>query len=64
MAEVATPASDVPNATPSPITGTASEARTAARSVALCSACPVPRRVTTMPAKVPSMPSSTSRPAR
>lgn len=64
MAEVATPAMDVPNAKPSPLTGAANDARMAPRSVALSSAMPVPRRVTTMPRNVPSMPSNTNRPTR
>jgi len=64
MAELATPAMDVPKATARPCTGEASEPRMAAMSVALCSARPVPRRVSIMPSSVPSMPSSTSRPTR
>ena len=64
MAEVATPAIEVPKAKPRPLTGAASEARMACRSVALSSARPVPRSVTTIPRKVPSMPSKTSRPTR
>ncbi|MOA44583.1 hypothetical protein D3C78_1668850 [compost metagenome] len=64
MADVATPAIDVPNAKPRPLTGAASDARMAPRSVALSSAMPVPRSVTTMPRNVPSMPNNTSRPTR
>ena len=64
IAEVATPAIDVPNAKLKPLIGAASEARIAARSVALSSAAPVPRSVVTMPSSVPSIPSSTSRPTR
>ncbi|MNT70587.1 hypothetical protein D3C72_2089920 [compost metagenome] len=64
IADVATPATEVPNAKPRPLTGAASEARMACRSVAVSSAMPVPRRVATMPRNVPSMPSSTSRPTR
>jgi len=64
IAEAATPASEVPNASPRPLTGAASEARMADTSDALSSAMPVPLSVTTMPTKVPSMPSSTSNPAR
>jgi hypothetical protein len=64
MAEVATPAIEVPNANPSPLTGAASESRIACRSVALSSAVPVPFSVATMPSSVPSMPSNTSRPTR
>ncbi len=64
MAEAATPATDVPKASPSPLTGAERELRMADSSVALSSATPVPRSVSTMPMKVPSMPSSTSRPAR
>ena len=63
-ADAATPASEVPNASPKPLTGAASEARMADTSDALSSAMPVPLSVTTMPTKVPSMPSSTSSPAR
>ncbi|VWB98604.1 hypothetical protein BPA30113_04611 [Burkholderia paludis] len=64
IADVATPAIDVPNAKPSPFTGAISDARIASRSVALSSAAPVPFSVTTIPSSVPSMPSSTSRPTR
>jgi hypothetical protein len=64
MAEVATPAIEVPKAKPSPLIGAPSEPRIDCRSVALSSAMPVPRRVTIMPSKVPSMPSSTSKPTR
>ncbi|MCY1218774.1 hypothetical protein D9M72_307250 [compost metagenome] len=64
MADVATPATEVPKAKPSPFTGAASEARIACRSVAVSSAMPVPRSVDTMPRNVPSMPSSTSSPTR
>lgn len=61
-ADVATPAIEVPKAKPRPFTGAASEPRIASMSVALSSARPVPRSVTIMPSRVPSMPSSTSRP--
>ena len=64
IAEVATPAIEVPKATARPSTGAPSEPRMACRSVALSSASPVPRRVAIMPSKVPSMPSSTSSPTR
>ena len=64
MADAATPATEVPKASPRPFTGAESEERTACRSVALSSARPVPLSVTTMPRKVPSMPSSTRKPAR
>ncbi|SIL21982.1 Uncharacterised protein [Mycobacteroides abscessus subsp. abscessus] len=64
MADVATPATDVPNAKPSPLTGSASDARMDSRSTELSSASPVPFSVATMPRKVPSMPSSTSSPTR
>ena len=64
MADAATPATEVPNARPRPFTGAASAARMVARSAVLSSACTAPCSVTTMPMKVPSMPSSTSRPTR
>ncbi len=64
IADVATPAIEVPNANPSPLTGEASEARIAGKSVALSSANPVPLRVATMPRSVPNIPSNTSRPTR
>ena len=64
IADVATPAIDVPNAKPRPLTGAISDARIASRSVALSSAAPVPLSVTTIPSSVPSIPSSTSRPTR
>ena len=63
-AAVAMPAIEVPKAKPRPLTGAASESRMACRSLAVSSAMPVPRNVAIMPSKVPSMPSSTSRPAR
>jgi hypothetical protein len=46
------------------LTGAASDARIACKSVALSNAMPVPRSVATMPSSVPSMPSNTSRPTR
>ena len=64
MAEAATPATEVPNASPRPRTGADSASRMASSPSAPASAAPVPFRATTMPPKVPSMPSSTSRPLR
>ena len=64
IADAATPATEVPKASPNPLTGAASDARMACRSVVLSSAMTAPLRVTTMPKKVPSMPSSTSSPTR
>ncbi len=64
MADAATPATEVPKATPRPFTGAASEARMVCRSVVFSSAITAPLSVTTMPRKVPSMPSSTSSPTR
>ena len=64
MADAATPATEVPKARPKPLTGAASAARMVGRSVVLSSANTAPLRVTTMPRKVPSMPSNTSKPTR
>ena len=64
IAEAATPATEVPNASPNPLIGAASAARIACRSVVPSSAKTAPFKVTTIPRKVPSMPSITSRPTR
>ena len=64
MAEVATPATDVPNDRPRPLMGAANAERMACKSVVLSSANTAPLSVTTIPRKVPSMPSITSRPTR
>ena len=64
MAEPATPATEVPKEMPSPLMGAASAPRIAPRSAEPSSANTAPLKVTTMPRKVPSMPSMTSRPIR
>ena len=64
MAEVATPATEVPKAKPRPLMGAASAARMACRSAEPSSANTAPLNVTTMPRNVPSMPSITSSPIR
>ena len=64
MADAATPATEVPNDRPSPLMGAASAERMACRSVEPSSAKTAPLKVTTMPRKVPSMPSITSKPTR
>ena len=64
MAEVATPATEVPKAKPRPLMGSENAARTPAIELEPSSANTAPLSVTTMPKKVPSMPSMTSRPTR
>ena len=64
MAEAATPATEVPNDRPRPLMGAASAARIDSRLDDASSAKTAPWNVTTMPRKVPSMPSMTSRPTR
>ncbi|MCY1540178.1 hypothetical protein D9M68_758020 [compost metagenome] len=64
MAELATPATEVPKEMPRPLMGAASAPRMAPRSAEPSSANTAPLKVTTMPRKVPSMPSMTSRPMR
>ena len=64
MAEAATPATEVPNDRPSPLMGADSAARIDSRLDEVSSADMVPLKVITMPRKVPSMPSMTSRPTR
>ncbi len=64
MAEAATPATDVPNDRPRPLMGSASAARIDSRLVDVSRANTAPLKVTTIPRKVPSMPSMTSRPTR
>ena len=62
IAEAATPATEVPKASPRPLIGAASAARIACRSAEPSTANTAPRKVTIRPRKVPSMPSMTSRP--
>ena len=64
MAEVATPATEVPKAKPKPLMGSENAARMPAMLLLPSSANTAPLSVTTMPKKVPSMPSMTSRPTR
>ena len=64
MADAATPATDVPNARPNPLMGSASAARIDSRLDETSMADTVPLNVTTMPKNVPSMPSMTSSPTR
>ncbi len=64
MAEVATPATEVPNASPRPLIGSENAARMPAMLLLPSSAKTAPLSVTTMPKKVPSMPSMTKRPTR
>ena len=64
MADAATPATEVPNDRPRPLIGSASAERMACRSVEPSNANTAPLKVTTMPRKVPSIPSMTSRPTR
>ena len=63
-ADVATPATDVPKAKPSPLMGSEKAARMAWMLLVPSKANTAPLRVTTMPRKVPSMPSITSKPTR
>ena len=64
MAEAATPATEVPKATPRPLIGAARPALMDSSSVEPSSASTAPPRVSTMPMKVPSRPSMTSSPTR
>jgi hypothetical protein len=64
IAEAATPATEVPNDRPSPLMGAASAERIDSRLVDASSANTAPLKVTTMPRKVPSIPSMTSSPTR
>ena len=64
MADAATPATDVPKDRPRPWIGAANAARIASRLDETSSATTAPWNVTTMPRKVPSMPSITSSPTR
>ena len=64
MAEVATPATEVPKAKPRPLIGSENAARTPAMLFEPSSAKTAPLSVTTMPKKVPNMPSITNRPIR
>ena len=64
MADAATPATEVPNDRPSPLMGAASAARIDSRLDEASSAKTAPLKVTTMPRKVPSMPSMTRSPTR
>ena len=64
MADAATPATEVPNDRPRPLMGAASAPRIASRLDEASSAKTAPLKVTTMPKKVPNMPSMTNRPTR
>ena len=64
MAEVATPATEVPKARPKPLMGSEKAARIPAMLLLPSSANTAPLSVTTMPKKVPSMPNMTSSPTR
>ena len=64
MADEATPASEVPNARPRPLIGAAKAERIDCRSVVPSSAKTAPLSVTTMPKKVPNIPSITSSPTK
>ena len=64
MAEAATPATEVPKASPKPLMGAANAARIACRSVLPSREKAAPFSVTTMPRKVPNMPSITNNPTK
>jgi hypothetical protein len=64
MAEVATPATEVPKARPRPLMGSEKAARIPATLLEPSSAKTAPLSVTTMPKKVPNMPSMTSKPTK